>query len=62
VTGKAAGRWVLRVQSNGRRREIGLGSLKNLSLADARDSAFVMCKKIVQGIDPIAERKQQRQT
>jgi integrase len=62
VTGKAAGRWVLRVQSNGRRREIGLGSLKNVSLAEARDSAFVMRKKIAQGIDPVAERKQERQT
>lgn len=62
VTGKAAGRWVLRVQSNGRRREIGLGSLKNVSLADARDSAFIMRKKIAQGIDPVAERKQERQT
>lgn len=62
VTGKAAGRWVLRVQSNGRRREIGLGSLKNGLLADARDSAFVIRKKIAQGIDPVAERKRERQT
>lgn len=61
VTGKTSGRWVLRVQSNGRRREIGLGSLKNVSLADARDAAFVMRKKIAQGIDPVAERKQKRQ-
>lgn len=61
VTGKTSGRWVLRVQSNGRRREIGLGSLKNVSLADARDAAFVMRKKIAQGIDPVAERKQERQ-
>ncbi|MEI9852825.1 MAG: integrase arm-type DNA-binding domain-containing protein [Sphingomonas sp.] len=61
VTGKASGRWILRVQSNGRRREIGLGSLKNVSLADARDAAFVTRKKIAQGIDPVAERKQERQ-
>ena len=61
VTGKAAGRWVLRIQSNGRRREIGLGSLKNVSLADARDAAFVTRKKIAQGIDPVAERKEARQ-
>jgi integrase len=61
VTGKTSGRWVLRVQSNGRRREIGLGSLKNVSLADARDAAFVVRKKIAQGIDPVAERKQERQ-
>lgn len=61
VTGRGSGRWVLRVQSNGRRREIGLGSLKNVSLADARDAAFVMRKKIAQGIDPVAERKRDRQ-
>jgi len=61
VTGKASGRWILRIQSNGRRREIGLGSLKNVSLADARDAAFVTRKKIAQGIDPVAERKQERQ-
>lgn len=62
VTGKASSRWVLRVQSNRRQRQIGLGSLENVSLADARDSAFVMSKKIAQGIDPVAERKQERQT
>lgn len=61
VTGKGSGRWVLRVQSKGRRREIGLGSLRNVSLADARDAAFVMRKKIAQGIDPVAERKRDRQ-
>jgi integrase len=62
LTGKAAGRWILRIQSNGRRREIGLGSLRSVSLADARDAAFVLRKKIAQGIDPVAERKQERQT
>ena len=61
ITGRASGRWVLRVQANGRRREIGLGSLKNVSLADARDAAFIMRKKIAQGIDPVAQRKQERQ-
>jgi len=61
VTGKATGRWILRIQSNGRRREIGLGSLKNVSLADARDAAFLTRKKIAQGIDPVAKRKQERE-
>lgn len=61
VTGKASARWILRIQSNERRREIGLGSLKNVSLADARDAAFMTRKKIAQGIDPVAERKQERQ-
>jgi len=50
----------LRVQSNGRRRGIGIGSLKNVSLADARDAAFVMRNKIAREIDPIEERRQER--
>jgi integrase len=61
IAGRGVGRWLLRVQSKGIRREIGLGSLKNVSLADARDAAFLMRRKIAQGIDPIAERKRERQ-
>jgi integrase len=60
LNGKGSGRWLLRVQSGGRRRDIGLGSLKSVSLADARDAAFVTRKKIAQGIDPVAERKEER--
>jgi integrase len=60
ITGKGSGRWVLRIQSGGKRREFGLGSLKIVSLAEARDAAFVMRKKIAQGIDPVEERKQER--
>jgi len=60
LNGKGSGRWLLRVQSKGIRREFGLGSLKGVSLADARDAAFFMRKKIAQGIDPVEERKQAR--
>lgn len=60
LNGKGSGRWLLRVQSKGIRRDFGLGSLKGVSLADARDAAFVMRKKIAQGIDPVEERKQER--
>lgn len=60
LNGKGSGRWLLRVQAKGIRRDFGLGSLKGVSLADARDAAFVMRKKIAQGIDPVEERKQER--
>ena len=60
LNGKGSGRWLLRVQSKGIRRDFGLGSLKGVSLADARDAAFVMRKKIAQGIDPVEDRKQER--
>lgn len=60
LNGKDSGRWLLRVQSGGRRRDIGLGSLRSVSLADAREAAFLARKKIAQGIDPVAERKLER--
>lgn len=60
LNGKDSGRWLLRVQMGGRRRDFGLGSLRSVSLADAREAAFLMRKKIAQGIDPVAERKQER--
>lgn len=61
LNGRESGRWLLRIQTDGRRRDIGLGSLKSVSLADAREAALLMRKKIAQGIDPVAERKQERQ-
>lgn len=60
LTGPGRGSWMLRVQMGGKRRDIGLGPLKAVSLADARDAAFEMRRKVAQGIDPIAERKKER--
>lgn len=60
INGKGAASWILRVQSRGKRQDIGLGSAKAVSLADARDAAFLTRKKIAQGIDPVAERKEER--
>jgi len=48
--------WVLRVQVGGRRRDIGLGSIAALSLAEARDKAGELRKVAKQGRDPIAAR------
>lgn len=62
VDGKSSARWFLRIQVNKIRRDIGLGSLKSVSLADAREAAFTVRRKIAQGIDPVEERKQERIT
>jgi hypothetical protein len=51
------GSWVVRIQSNGRRRDIGRGSLSKLSLGDAREEAARIRREVRAGIDPVAERK-----
>ncbi len=48
--------WMLRIQQRGKRRDIGLGSIAALSLAEARESASVLRKHALNGRDPIAER------
>lgn len=53
--------WVLRALCRGKRRDIGLGPLKSVDLADARDAAYQIRRQIAQGLDPIAERKRERQ-
>lgn len=53
--------WVLRVQCGGRRRDIGLGPLKSVDLADAREAAHQIRRQISKGLDPIAERQRARQ-
>lgn len=57
VTSKSSASWKLRAMVAGKRRDIGLGSLKVLSLAEARDKASDLRRQIAQGVDPIAERK-----
>ena len=37
--GPGRGSWLLRIQSKGRRQDIGLGSLNELGLAEARERA-----------------------
>jgi integrase len=56
VSGTGAKSWVLRVQVHGRRRDIGLGSIAELSLAEARDKARELRKVAKAGRDPIAAR------
>lgn len=49
--------WILRVQIKGKRRDIGLGSLKVVSLAEARAKAVDLRCQIARGFDPVAERR-----
>lgn len=53
-------RWVLRVMVHGRRKEIGLGSCRDVSLAEARDAARELRRVARAGGDPIAHRDRDR--
>ena len=48
--------WVLRIQVAGRRRDIGLGSIAELTLAEAREKAAALRKAAKSGRDPVLER------
>jgi integrase len=62
VTGAGAKSWIFRYSLNGRAREMGLGSLTAITLADARAKAG-QCRRLRQeGIDPIEARKADRIT
>ncbi len=52
--------WILRVQSAGKRRDIGLGSTKLLTLTEARTKSREYRRLIAQGIDPVAEKKKEK--
>jgi integrase len=60
VTGEAAKSWVLRYTLRGKAREMGLGSLRKVSLADARRKAAECHKLLDDHIDPIEHRTQTR--
>ena len=53
--------WVLRAMVGNRRRDIGLGSFPETSLAQARELAREARQKIRAGIDPIEERQEIKQ-
>lgn len=56
VTAGGAKSWLLRTMINGKRRDMGLGSLSAVSLAEARETADKWRKIARQGGDPIAAR------
>lgn len=52
--------WVFRYTLNGRKRDMGLGSLATFTLAEARERARKMRQFVASGIDPIDDRKAKR--
>ena len=58
LVGKSGARsWMVRIQKDGKRRDIGLGGERKVSLAKARVDAALVCSQVEAGIDPVAERK-----
>src|SRR5438309_7238208 len=53
--------WIARLQSNGRRRDYGLGSLKDISLTEARDRAREYRKQLRAGTDPLEAKRLSRE-
>lgn len=64
VSGTGNKSWIFRYRMNGRKtpRDMGLGSLDTVTLADARDKATEARKSILAGIDPIEARRTLRQS
>lgn len=60
VDPSGARRWVLRVLAQGRRRDIGLGGLSWVSLAEAREEARRLRKVARSGGDPLLARERER--
>ncbi len=54
------GQWVLRVTIHGRRREMGLGSVSDVSLKEAREAAEKWRATVRENKDPIKERERER--
>ena len=52
--------WLFRFERNGRERQMGLGSLATLSLAEAREKARECRKILLDGLDPIEVRRAQK--
>jgi integrase len=50
--------WIYKFELHGKRREMGLGSLRDFSLAEARQRHRVLRQQVSDGIDPLAARRQ----
>jgi integrase len=52
--------WLLRYTLNGRAREMGLGALDLVTLAEAREKVLAGRKLLLEGVDPLEARKAER--
>ena len=60
VTASNSKSWIFRFMLDGRAREMGLGSLHTIALAEARHKAMICRKQLLEHIDPIESRKAMR--
>jgi hypothetical protein len=58
---KEAGKWILRLVVDGKRREMGLGRWPDVSISEARDLAVDARRRVRDRIDPVAERQSEQQ-
>jgi integrase len=61
VSSTGAKSWLFRYMINGKAKNMGLGALNAVSLAEAREKAADARRLIVSGIDPQAEKKAEKQ-
>src|SRR4051812_6258117 len=62
VTNRDAKSWIYRYRLKAKSREMGLGSLHDVTLAEARERALACRRLAREGIDPIEHRRAQRAT
>jgi len=53
-------RWVLRITARGQRRDVGIGSAKDVSLVEARNRAFELRRMAREGKDPVGAQRAAR--
>lgn len=61
IQNEAARSWVLRISVKGKRHHLGLGSYPGTSLASARESARAIRAMVLNGHDPITQRREAKQ-
>lgn len=60
VSKTGAKSWLVRIQRDGKRRDLGLGGFPTVSLSDARAAAAAMKATVQKGIDPVAEKRKRK--
>ena len=55
-------RWIFLYRQHGKLREMGLGSARDVSLAEAREKAAAARKQVTEGLDPLIERRRSKVT
>ncbi len=60
VSKSGSRRWILRIMVHGKRRDIGLGGHRDVTLAMAREETQRMRRQVLDGLDPIVERKKKK--